>query len=67
MKKVFPTTKAMIVALFLCAPLAAFAGDYGCDVPLDGGLSLLLAAGAGYGIKRYNDRRNKNVITEENK
>ena len=27
------------------------------DVPIDGGVSLLVAAGAGYGIKRYRDSR----------
>jgi len=29
------------------------------DVPIDGGLSLLLAAGVGYGIKKYRDARRK--------
>lgn len=29
------------------------------DAPIDGGLSLLLAAGAGYGIKKYRDGRKK--------
>jgi hypothetical protein len=35
--------------------------DPGCgpDCPIDGGLSLLLAAGAGYGIKKYRDGRRK--------
>jgi hypothetical protein len=35
--------------------------DPGCgpDCPIDGGLSLLLAAGAGYGIKKYRDGRKK--------
>ncbi len=33
-------------------------------VPLDGGLSLLIAAGAGYGIKKYKDSRKKNKETE---
>jgi len=27
------------------------------DVPLDGGLSLLVAAGAGYGVKKYRDSK----------
>lgn len=27
------------------------------DTPIDGGLSLLLAAGAAYGVKKYRDRR----------
>lgn len=29
------------------------------DVPIDGGISLLLAAGAGYGIKKIKDNINK--------
>ena len=29
------------------------------DVPIDGGLSLLVAAGAAYGIKKYKDSRKK--------
>lgn len=29
------------------------------DVPIDGGVSLLLAAGAGYGVKRYRDSQKK--------
>lgn len=29
----------------------------GAGVPLDAGMSLLLAAGAGYGLKKYNDMR----------
>ncbi|MEO6231174.1 MAG: hypothetical protein ABJB11_15210 [Ferruginibacter sp.] len=30
------------------------------DLPIDGGVSLLIAAGVGYGIKKYKDERNKN-------
>ncbi len=29
------------------------------DVPIDGGLSLLLAAGVGYGAKKYRDHKKK--------
>lgn len=29
----------------------------GPDAPIDGGLSLLLAAGAAYGVKKYRDHR----------
>ncbi len=29
------------------------------DVPVDGGLSLLLAAGVGYGVKKIHDHRKK--------
>ncbi len=30
------------------------------DVPVDGGLSILLAAGIGYGVKKIRDQRKKN-------
>lgn len=29
------------------------------DVPVDGGISLLVAAGVGYGAKKWNDARKK--------
>jgi hypothetical protein len=29
------------------------------DTPIDGGLSLLLAAGAAYGVKKYRDEKKK--------
>jgi hypothetical protein len=29
------------------------------DVPVDGGLSLLIAAGAAYGVKKYRDNKRK--------
>lgn len=28
------------------------------DTPIDGGLGVLLAAGVGYGVKKYRDQRN---------
>ena len=38
--------------------------DPGCpDCPIDGGLSLLIAAGVGYGVKKY--RENKKAKAEE--
>ena len=58
--------KLQVVAIlaFICTLLPFFAMaqvDPGCgpDCPIDGGLSLLLAAGAGYGIKKYRDGRKK--------
>jgi hypothetical protein len=33
----------------------------GSDTPIDGGLSLLLAAGVGYGVKKVRDSRKKNA------
>lgn len=59
-------TTLLIVCVMLCLPSLLHAqgmpGDPGGDpdVPIDGGLSLLLAAGAGYGAKKVNDRRKKN-------
>jgi hypothetical protein len=50
----------LMTLAFFVAPLAAFAqpGDpptFG--VPIDGGASLLVAAGVGFGIKKYVDYR----------
>jgi len=41
------------------------AQDPGCgpDCPIDGGLSLLIAAGVGYGVKKYRDKK-KSVETK---
>lgn len=34
------------------------------DAPIDGGVSLLVAAGVGYGIKKVKDSRKKNQSQE---
>ncbi len=34
------------------------------DAPIDGGLSILLAAGVGYGIKKAKDQRKKNALNK---
>jgi hypothetical protein len=39
-------------------------GGASCTVPLDGGMSLLIAAGVGYGVKKYSKRRKKSVHEE---
>lgn len=41
--------------LVLATPL--FAQNCNPNVPIDGGISALLAAGAGYGIKKVYDKR----------
>ena len=50
--------------MILCMPLLSLAQlpDPGGspDVPIDGGLGLLLAAGAGYVVKKGYDARKKN-------
>ncbi|MBP6303491.1 MAG: hypothetical protein KBB37_13055 [Bacteroidia bacterium] len=52
------------ILLFLFIPLQIFAqGDGGGDdpdVPIDGGISLLLVAGGGYAIKRLRDKSSDN-------
>lgn len=44
-----------------CLPMFAAAQDPGGgpDAPIDGGLSLLLAAGAAYGVKKYRAGKKK--------
>ena len=53
--------KKLITILLLTFSLNAFSQDDPADgdgvVPLDGGLSLLLTAGAAYGIRRVRHRR----------
>jgi|KBSMisStaDraftv2_1062788.scaffolds.fasta_scaffold668882_2 hypothetical protein len=45
----------------LCDAQSDPAGDP--DAPIDGGISLLLAAGVGYGLKKANDKRkNKKTV-----
>ncbi|HXS38319.1 MAG TPA: hypothetical protein VN721_16575 [Flavipsychrobacter sp.] len=66
MKKVFSSPKLLLAVLLICLPLISFAGNaYGHDkppadgAPLDGGLSILLAAGVGYGAKMLSAKRKK--------
>jgi hypothetical protein len=51
--------KIIITAAFLAMATIAMAqpGNPQNPVPLDGGLSLLLAAGAAYGAKKWNANR----------
>ena len=57
-KSFLPAAVMMIITMVL--PFFAMAQvDPGCgpDCPIDGGLSVLLAAGVGYGVKKYRDGR----------
>jgi len=49
-------TMYLVAVLILAVSLKALAidddGGIGDDVPIDGGLSLLVAAGVGYGVKK---------------
>ncbi len=64
MQKSLLMTGMMIITMFL-APLSGFCqGDPGCDpldpaCPIDGGLSLLIAAGVGLAAKKaYKSQKN---------
>ena len=67
MKKIFNITQTekiitLLVFMLILTNLAhAQIGDPGGDVdaPIDGGLSLLIAAGAGYGVKKVREEMRK--------
>jgi hypothetical protein len=51
---------ALLAVVLICLlPSVVFAQDPGGgpDAPIDGGLGLLLAAGVGYGVKKYRSRK----------
>ena len=55
--------KKILLALMLISSINAFSqaddpADGDATVPVDGGLSLLLAAGAAWGIRRYRQEKN---------
>lgn len=56
-KNLLPVVVMLLVTMVL--PFFAMAQDPGGgpDAPIDGGVSLLLAAGVGYGVKKYRDAR----------
>lgn len=57
----FNTITILILLMLFVLPAVAIAqpgfGDDVDDVPVDGGLSLLVAAGIGYGIKKVKQSR----------
>jgi len=62
MKLKISTIQIIIVLAILFLPTLLHAqgpgfGDDTDDVPVDGGLSLLAAAGIGYGVKKIRDKR----------
>jgi hypothetical protein len=68
---------SVLTIIIMTLPIIAMAGGPGfgggvddgganCQVPLDGGLSMLIAAGVGYGAKKLAIKRNKaNGIDEQ--
>jgi hypothetical protein len=71
MKKIFKLAYTIIlVGILAITPTTnIFSQDPfdegGADVPLDGGLSIALAAGAGYLVKRRHDARKKKAEKEK--
>lgn len=70
MKKNSKSLVIFCVMFFLMTGLPAFVMAQGAlpdggavdpDAPIDGGISLLVAAGIGYGVKKARDNRKKNV------
>ena len=55
-KSAFRFFLLLCITLIPCMAMAQDPGG-GPDVPVDGGLSLLLAAGVGYGVKKYRDNK----------
>ncbi len=52
-------TKTLLVGFAIPAMAKSVFDDDVNDVPIDGGLSLLVAAGVGYGAKKLREKRNK--------
>ena len=66
MKKGDILFRALVLIICIGLPLFTFAQpDPPGDTPIDGGLSLLLAAGVGYGVKKYRSSRKKNEVEEK--
>ena len=61
MKKGELIFRTLILMFCVGLPMLALAQpDPPIDTPIDGGLTLLLAAGAAYGVKKYRNSRKKN-------
>ncbi|MEI2710819.1 MAG: hypothetical protein V9E96_17670 [Chitinophagaceae bacterium] len=62
--KTYNRVLVLIIFIMILLPVLATAqpgfGDDVEDVPIDGGLSLLLAAGVGYGAKKVKEKYKKN-------
>lgn len=54
-------TLVAVSTVFCFLPMLAHAQGPDPDVPIDGGLSILLAGGIGYGIKKIRDSRKEKL------
>jgi len=74
MKNTYKIASFLTLVVLACPMLLMAAGpgfggavdDGGnvCAAPLDGGMGLLIAAGVGYGFKKFNKKRKKSVAEE---
>jgi len=58
----------MLIGIINLLPLAAKAQIFGSedpDAPIDGGVSVLIVAGVGYGIKKAKENRKKKMGEKE--
>ena len=55
------TSLLLVLTTAAYAQGPGFGDDVVDDVPLDGGISLLVAAGIGYGAKKLNDAKKKSA------
>ena len=60
-RKRLPLLASLMIIGLAILPCIIFAQDPGGgpEVPIDGGLSILLAAGTAYGVKKYRESRKK--------
>lgn len=69
MKKLLKIFSLVLVPVCICS-LKALAidddGGIGNDVPIDGGLSLLLVAGMGYGVQRITKNKQRTKLNNVN-
>jgi len=62
----------LAILYFIFVPFMLYAqagppGDDTVDTPLDGGVSLLIAGGVAYGMKKYYSKNNRPKTQQENK
>jgi hypothetical protein len=65
--RLFAVSAVLLLLLNVCPQICTAQADPGDfpdpgsdpDAPIDGGVSLLIAAGVGYGLKKANDKRKK--------
>lgn len=69
LKKISLTLLFTVGSFFVYNSYAGDPGDipvvFPEDIPLDGGVSLLIAAGVAYGVKKYRDYRMNSKQTNE--